>query len=178
MRPYTLPLGSCHSDIQWYESPPSPEWDEITNIENTRPTDPNQGAILEIVRNPDQTTDFPLRARWIGVDPPVSEPDPDAAAFYNALASCDEYGAVFGYAVANPTTPIPFLIGVTIATAAEAKSYQQSGGQGTSFDRVDAALTSLITALPATVGDFTKADIVAKIQAIAEECRVSLPSVV
>ena len=138
------------------------------------------GSVMDLDANDEDTIKWIESGAITSTINPALEPDwkPDAAAFYNALASCAEYAAVFGYAVANPTTPIPFLIGVTIATAAEAKSYQQSGGQGVTFDRVDAALTSLITALPATVGDFTKADIVAKIQAIAKECRVSLPSVV
>lgn len=138
------------------------------------------GSVMDLDANNENTINWLESGAITSTIDPALEPGwkPDAAGFYNALATCDEYAAVFAYAVTHPTTPIPFLIGVTIATAAEAKSYQQAGGQGVTFDRVDAALVSLITALPATVGDFTKADIVAKIQAIASECRVSLPSVV
>jgi hypothetical protein len=137
------------------------------------------GSVIDLDASAENTINW-LEAGAItsNIDPTL-EPgwNPDASGFYNGLASCPEYGAVFAYAVANPTTPLPFLIGVTIATAAEAKSYQQSGGTGVTFDRVDAALTGLIAALPATVGDYSKADIVAAIKRIADENRVVLPSV-
>lgn len=138
------------------------------------------GSVIDLDANAENTIAWIESGAITSTIDPALEPgwNPDAAAFYNALASCEEYAAVFAYAVANPTTPIPFLVGIVIDVTTEAKSYQQAGGQDVAFDRVDAALVSLITALPATVGDFTKADIVAKIQAIAEECRVSLPSVV
>lgn len=136
------------------------------------------GSVIDLDASAENTIDW-LEAGAItsNIDPTL-EPgwSPNASGFYNDLASCPEYGAVFAYAVANPTTPLPFLIGVTIATAAEAKSYQQSGGKGASFDRVDAAIGGLIAALPDEVGDIPKADIIAKIKQIAADNHVVLPS--
>lgn len=168
MRPYTLPLHSCHSDIQWYESPPSPEWIEITNIENTRPTDPNQGAILEVVRNEDQTTDLPLRARWIGVDPIIPEPQPSPAIFYHAIQASSEFQAIDAWAILNAVEPAATLLSRAMSVVLEAKAYaDQFGGSATSFDAVQARLSQFVVALDDTTdyGGTTKAEIVVRIEA-------------
>ena len=99
---------------------------------------------------------------------------PKADRFYNDLASSPEYGAILTYGATNPATPIPLLLGVAIATAAEAKSYQQSGGKNVNFDRVQASLDQLIAALPDEIDDFNKADIVTKINTIATDNSVPL----
>lgn len=169
---------SCFSrELFWsqpcfFEAPPPEGWIPVS-VENDRPSG---AAVLRLKLGDEgvELKDGAPVALWESL--PESPGLPDAAAFYNALASCDEYGAVFGYAVANPTTPIPFLICIVIDVTTEAKSYQQSGGQDVAFDRVDAAIRGLIAALPDEVGDISKTDIIAKIKQIAADNYVFLPS--
>jgi hypothetical protein len=122
-----------------------------------------------------ELTEDSVMFSWVVEDIQVEGvPTPDAPKFYNDLANSPEYGAILTYGAANPATPIPLLLGVAIATAAEAKSYQQSGGKNVSFDRVQASLDQLIAVLPDEIGDLSKAEIVTKINEIAAKYHVPI----
>jgi hypothetical protein len=105
--------------------------------------------------------------QWKLIEIPRQDPIPDAPGFYNDLASSSEYEMILGHCAAHPATTASVLLPVAIATVQEAKSYQQSGGKNVSFERVQASFDQLIAALPDEIGDFSKTDIVTKINEIA-----------